>query len=92
MLQLKMVHSTPFRPDFAFAPQDPDFLRLSRRGGFGRQALVGNIAINPTDSGTIYTVETPSRLVVGAALHSVLIMTEVLDFELMKNAEEAPIP
>jgi hypothetical protein len=32
------------------------------------------------------------HLVVGAALHSVPTMTEIPDFELMENADEAPIP
>ena len=46
-------------------------------------------AYETTDSGTIYTVETPRS---GAALHSAPTMTEIPDFELMKNAEEALIP
>ncbi len=49
----------PIGPNLVFAPRDGNFKRLSRRNEFGRQGMVSNIAIDPTDPGTIYVVETP---------------------------------
>ncbi|HEV3198644.1 MAG TPA: hypothetical protein VGZ73_12065 [Bryobacteraceae bacterium] len=50
----------PIGPDFVLAPRDGNYLRISRRNGFGRQGLVSSIAIDPTDPSTIYVGETPS--------------------------------
>ncbi|MDQ5821961.1 MAG: hypothetical protein M3540_11020 [Actinomycetota bacterium] len=50
----------PIGPDFVFAPRTAPFKRLSRRNEFGRQGLVSNIAIDPTDADTIYVAERPS--------------------------------
>ena len=50
----------PIGPDCVFAPRNANFLRLSRRNELGRQGLVKSIAVDPTDSGTIYTVEAPT--------------------------------
>ncbi|KAH7389271.1 hypothetical protein BKA64DRAFT_747836 [Cadophora sp. MPI-SDFR-AT-0126] len=50
----------PIGPDFVFAPRDANFSRLSRRNENGRQTLVQSAAVDPTDPGTIYTVEAPT--------------------------------
>jgi hypothetical protein len=50
----------PIGPNLVFAPRNGNFKRLSRRNEFGTQGMVSNIAIDPTDPGTIYVVETPS--------------------------------
>jgi len=50
----------PIGPDFVFAPRDASFLHLSRRNENGRQAVVQSITVDPTDYGTIYTVEAPT--------------------------------
>ena len=40
--------------------RDASFKRLSRRNEFGRQGLVANIAIDPTDPSAIYVAELPT--------------------------------
>ena len=50
----------PIGPNSVFAPRDGNFKRLSRRNEWGRQGLVANIAIDPTDPGTIYVAELPT--------------------------------
>lgn len=50
----------PMGPDFVFAPRDGNFKRLSLRNELGRQGLVSNIAIDPTDPTTIYVVVAPT--------------------------------
>jgi hypothetical protein len=50
----------PIGPNAVFAPRDGSFKRLSRRNEWGRQGLVANIAIDPTDPGTIYVAELPT--------------------------------
>lgn len=50
----------PIGPDFVFAPRDANFLRLSRRNEGGRQGLVSNIAVDPTDPTSIYVVLRPT--------------------------------
>ena len=50
----------PIGPDFVFAPRNPDFRRLSLRNENGRQGLPNSIAIDPTDSNTIYITERPT--------------------------------
>ncbi len=50
----------PIGPNAVFAPRDGNFKRLSRRNEWGRQGLVANIAIDPTDPGTIYVAELPT--------------------------------
>jgi hypothetical protein len=55
-----MSHWFPIGPDFVFAPRDANFSRLSRHNENGRQTLVQGMAVDPTDPGTIYTVEAPT--------------------------------
>lgn len=50
----------PIGPDCVFTPRNANFLRLSRRNELARQGLVKSIAVDPTDSGTIYTAEAPT--------------------------------
>jgi hypothetical protein len=50
----------PIGPDFVFAPYNPNFKRLSIRNEQGRQGLVSQIAVDPTDQATIYVAERPS--------------------------------
>src|SRR5215216_572937 len=50
----------PIGPNFVFAPRNGNFKRLSLRNQYGRQGLVFNIAIDPTDQTKIYVVESPS--------------------------------
>jgi hypothetical protein len=49
----------PIGPNAVFAPRNSNFTRLSRRNELGMQGLVANIAIDPTDPGTIYVAELP---------------------------------
>ncbi|TXC99501.1 hypothetical protein [Streptomyces sp. ISID311] len=55
-----MVEWLPIGPDFVFAPRDADFQRLSRRNEYGRQGLVQSIALDPSDSSTVYVTERPT--------------------------------
>jgi hypothetical protein len=51
----------PMGPAFVYAPRDsaaPE--RLSRRNEYARQALVRDIAVDPSNSANLYTVELPS--------------------------------
>lgn len=50
----------PVGPDFVLSPKNPEYLRVSRRNFFGAQCEVNSIALDPTDSGTIYIVNRPN--------------------------------
>ncbi|HTS26320.1 MAG TPA: hypothetical protein VMH81_10640 [Bryobacteraceae bacterium] len=50
----------PIGPNAVFSPRDSNFKRLSRRNEWGRQGLVANIAVDPTNSKTIYIAELPT--------------------------------
>lgn len=48
-------------PDFVYAPRDLTApIRLSRRNEYAQQALVRDIAVDPTTQTTLYTVELPT--------------------------------
>ncbi|KWF15206.1 hypothetical protein WL82_28905 [Burkholderia ubonensis] len=49
----------PIGPDFVFGPRDFNFKRVSVRNEFGCQAMVRQIAIDPTDANTIYVLARP---------------------------------
>jgi hypothetical protein len=50
----------PIGPNTVFVPRDSNFKRLSRRNEWGRQGLVVYIAIDPTNTKTIYIAELPT--------------------------------
>jgi hypothetical protein len=49
----------PIGPDFVFGPRDFNFKRVSVRNEFGCQAMVRQIAVDPSDANTIYVLARP---------------------------------
>jgi len=49
----------PIGPDFTFAPNDPSFMRLSRRNEIGAQAMIDVITIDPNNAQIIYVIQNP---------------------------------
>ena len=52
----------PIGPDFELSPKNPNYQRVSRRNAWGRGCQVTQIALDPTDSRTIYVVGRPDPI------------------------------